>query len=144
MTESVTGNVKKIWQNDKNHVIVLEDDFRLSGFGECPQGLVEGESYTFDYTKKDKWNNYKSFRKPGEAAPPDLKKLAEKATREFKNSELGTSPDSAFGMCFNNACLFTFEIMKESPLNESFDEIFDKTFEKIWTKMIQKRKEKLG
>lgn len=62
----ITSKVRKIFNNPKNHVVVLEDDFKVSSFGKCPEEIKEGETYTFKYGQKGEWNNYFHYVKVGE------------------------------------------------------------------------------
>ena len=60
--QTITSKVKKIFINSNNHVVVLENNLKLSKFGEKPSDLVEGKVYLFTYFENKGFLNYKSYK----------------------------------------------------------------------------------
>ena len=110
--KQIEGKIKKIVQKEKNHLVFLEDKTMLSGWGECPKELVEGELYKFDYVKNGDWLNYKKYEKimPDGRMKVPVETIEDKPNSQLKPAseyKVPTNPNQpaiTLGQAYNQAC----------------------------------------
>ena len=108
----IKGKIKRIWPNPKNHVVELEDGFRMSAFGKAPDDLEEGNEYSFNYETKGQYNNYKSF-----VTLTAIDKAVEKATQKrVQQIQVIVHPDRAEFQQMVNAFMREHDVFATNPL----------------------------
>ncbi len=153
------GKVSKIVPKEKNHFVHLEDKRMVSGWGSCPDDLVEGELYLFSGKKNGEFFNYDKYEKRTEKNKEiPVEEIEDKSTKTEESMKkvhqhqkriITNSEGQAFGLACNLSLRKTLKEVAEvlepaSTLDSKFWDKYRENVKKFYAENDKLREEVLG